>query len=94
MDRNTVDLFLEFKTYFVCQFVVKKTCIDTIEKCLFRLIQVSQIVISPSPFSSALPCDSNPCFNGASCGNAGANFICRCPPGFGGLSCEINMRKF
>lgn len=40
-----------------------------------------------------VPCDSNPCLNSGTCTNNGAsNFICSCPPGYTGRTCETNIR--
>ena len=37
------------------------------------------------------PCDSNPCQNGATCGNAGTDYICLCAPSFFGKECHIKL---
>lgn len=40
---------------------------------------------------TVLPCDSNPCLNGAMCTNRDAGFICECTPGFSGSLCEVDI---
>lgn len=44
-------------------------------------------------FLALNPCGSSPCYNGATCVNAGLDYICECPLGFAGDNCEIGTYK-
>lgn len=37
------------------------------------------------------PCDPNPCQNDAECSVEDDRYYCRCPPGFEGLRCQVNI---
>ena len=57
------------------------------------LALVFKVLSNIPSLSTVLPCDSDPCQNGATCGNAGENYVCRCPEGFEGENCELNSCK-
>jgi Notch-like protein len=40
-------------------------------------------------FVVARPCSSNPCKNGATCYSDSVTFVCACPPGWTGSTCEF-----
>ncbi len=36
-------------------------------------------------------CAPNPCVNGGTCQNDVEGFTCQCPPGFFGMTCEVDV---
>lgn len=39
----------------------------------------------------ASPCLTSPCLNGGTCQEAGNNYTCKCPDGFKGRDCEVEL---
>ena len=40
-------------------------------------------------------CFNNPCLNGATCRTSGTNYVCTCPAGYSGTTCNIcNIKYF
>lgn len=41
--------------------------------------------------TAASPCLSSPCLNGGTCVEAGDTYNCKCPDGFNGTYCEVEL---
>ncbi|XP_049544721.1 cubilin homolog [Anopheles darlingi] len=46
----------------------------------------------PLCMRTASPCESNPCQNGGTCAPMANRFVCRCPPSYTGLRCQVMAR--
>ncbi|KAL7841894.1 hypothetical protein SRHO_G00255850 [Serrasalmus rhombeus] len=40
------------------------------------------------------PCGSNPCRNGGECEDNGETYVCTCPDGFTGTSCDAELDPY